>query len=55
MKIAKKVEVQYRFCACAVVVSTHSDFPSTIAHWGAVGKCRLRKLVGRKGGGLRPH
>ena len=26
MKNAKKVEVQYRFCACAVVVSTVSEF-----------------------------
>ena len=26
-------------CICAVGVSSDSDFPSTIAHWGAVDKC----------------
>ena len=33
----------------AVGVPSDSDFPSTIAHWGAVGKCRLHKSVGGKG------
>ena len=51
MKIAKKVEVQYGFCACAVVTSTDSVFPSTVAHWGAVVKGPLRSSVG---GGFSP-
>ena len=46
MKIAKKVEVQYGFCACTVVTSTDSGFPSTVAHWGAVSKGPLRRSVG---------
>ena len=41
----KKVEVQYGFYACALGVSTDSVFPSSVAHLGAVVKCRLRRSV----------
>ena len=50
MKIAKKVEVQYGFCACAVVASTDSVFPSTVAHWGTIVKGPLRRSVGGESG-----
>ena len=46
MKIAKKVEVQYGFCASTVGLSTDSVFPSTVALRGAVVKCRLRRSAG---------
>ena len=46
----KKVEVHYGFCACAVVASTDSVFPSTITHWGAVVKGPLRRSVGGESG-----
>ena len=46
MKIAKKVEVQYGFCACAVGAATDSVFPSSVAHRGAVVKCGLCRSVG---------
>ena len=50
MKIAKKIEVQYGFCACAVVASTDSVFPSTVAHWGTIVKGPLRRSVGGESG-----
>ena len=46
----KKVEVQYRFCACAVGVSTDSVFPSIVAHRGGVVKCRLCRSVAEEFG-----
>ena len=50
MKIAKKVEVHYGFCACAVVASTDSVFPSTVAHWGAVVRVHsVGRWVGNQG------
>ena len=36
-------------CASAVGVSSDSVFPSTITHWGVVGKCRQRRSVGGQG------
>ena len=52
----KKVEVQYGFCACAVVASTDSVLPSTVAHWGAVVKGPLcRSVLGESGRIRAPH
>ena len=50
MKIAKKVEGQYGFCASAVVASTDSVFPSTVAHQGTVVKGPLHRLVAGESG-----
>ena len=46
----KKVQVQYGFCACTVVASTDSVFPSTVAHWGTIVKGPLRRSVGGESG-----
>ena len=46
----KKVEVHYGFCARAVVASTDSVFPSTIAHWGAIVRVHsVGRWVGNQG------